>query len=275
MNSSSYVPDILLLKDCVISDCSYIRNGGHSTILVGSMHSIGYKSYNVAVKRLCNKTYTREAHNELHFASMNIKHPNIIQIIQFEQTLEYSFICMKLYTKTFADLIYTNYNIINKDKDKYVQQLTDAVGHLHAHQFVHRDIKPQNIMLTDTHNLVLIDFSLSGPVTLGTKESFAPHAKWYRAPEYFFNLHNDPYKADIWAVGMVLIELDTRKPILSDANESDYKMFLENLLFPIQLNDFSNSNKLVYQRLVKGKGSLSHNIMNSLLSINPSLRHLY
>ena len=89
---------------------------------------------------------------------------------------------------------------------RLADQLCDAVGYLHSHQILHRDIKLTNLMVTRSgKNLKMIDFGLSdsdswyslkGPAGTGS----------YAAPEVLAGLNADA-RSDIWSLGKVLWEL--------------------------------------------------------------------
>lgn len=100
------------------------------------------------------------------------------------------------------------------------RQLFKGLNYLHKSFVVHRDIKPQNLLISDTGQLKIADFGLSRrfshtnrPSTPGTM------TRWYQAPEMLLESSTYDEKVDIWAAGCVLIELMTRKPFL--AGESD------------------------------------------------------
>ena len=268
MTDKAYVPSILFIKDTVINDIEPLKNGGHSEVFKGRVHTVGTTSRMVAVKRMSIDFYA-EAENELFFEQGKLIHPNIGEILRSGCDNEFVNIIMPLYSISLDKVLYEKFTI-----DKPIQimnQLTDAIGFLHRNNFVHRDIKPENIMFDDQNNVRLIDFSLSGHVLDGTKETFRPHALWYRAPEYHLMTSNDPMKGDIWALGMVLVELDTREPILR--KEKDTVTFFAKLIFPGNLRKMDNTNHYVYNKLTKTR-SLPVEQMNTLLHINPELRTL-
>lgn len=269
MQDKSYVSEIIVLTDTVITDCVPFTCGGHSRIYNGTINTKGTVSKKVIVKYLTTSFYT-EGENEVRFAKERIIHPNIAEIFTAESTPHGTYVCMPVYERHLASLIYSTDPI--SDRIRLMNEMIAAIMHLHNNSFVHRDIKPENIMLTSQRGVVLIDFSLSGPVQPGEVEEFAAHAEWYRGPEYSFFEKNDPMKADLWALGMTLIEFDSRKPILARARNHDYHAHLSKLLYPVPLNDTSTRDHFVYQRLVNGNGSLPYSIMNNLLCINPKLR---
>ncbi|AEO97991.1 putative protein kinase [Emiliania huxleyi virus 86] len=269
MSTNSYVSQIIVLTDAIITDCTPFTSGGHSSIYTGKVNMKGSMTQNVIVKYLTND-FDAEGENEVRFAREQFRHPHITEIIAAETTPIGTYICMPIYARSMADVIYSTDPI--NDRLRLMSELIAALSHLHNNSFVHRDIKPENIMLTSQRKVVLIDFSLSGLIQPGEVEEFAPHAEWYRGPEYYFHEQNDPMKADLWALGMTLIEFDTRKPILSHASNRAYCTYLSKLVYPVPLNDTSGRDHFIYQRLVNGNGTLPFKGMNNLLCINPKLR---
>ena len=269
MQDKTYVSEIIVLSNSVITECVPFTRGGHSRIYNGTLNTKGTISKKVIVKYLTT-AFDAEGENEVRFAKEQIVHPNIAEIFAAEITPGGTYVCMPVYERHLASLIYSTDPI--SDRIRLMNEMIAAIMHLHNNSFVHRDIKPENIMLTSQRGIVIIDFSLSGPVQPGEVEEFAAHSEWYRGPEYSFFEKNDPMKADLWALGMTLIEFDYRKPILSNARNNDYHGYLSKLLYPVPLNDTSARDHFVYQRLVNGSGSLPYSVMNNLLCINPKLR---
>eukprot|EP01006_Ploeotia_vitrea_P020937 TRINITY_DN53257_c0_g1_i1.p1 TRINITY_DN53257_c0_g1~~TRINITY_DN53257_c0_g1_i1.p1 ORF type:complete len:503 (+),score=51.74 TRINITY_DN53257_c0_g1_i1:31-1539(+) len=98
---------------------------------------------------------------------------------------------------------------------QYMFQLLTGLQHLHAANLVHRDIKPDNLLLNwdDTNGvqLKIADFGLSKLWSPHSDVTFAPTegTKPYKPPEIFLGLKKilNPSHLDMWAVGCVLVEL--------------------------------------------------------------------
>ncbi|KAA0201534.1 hypothetical protein HAZT_HAZT005426 [Hyalella azteca] len=90
--------------------------------------------------------------------------------------------------------------------------LVSALYYLHSHRIVHRDIKPQNILLTESGTAKLCDFGFSKKMEINTYvlESIKG-TPLYMAPEL---IEQQPYdqKADLWSLGCILFELLTGTP---------------------------------------------------------------
>ena len=89
------------------------------------------------------------------------------------------------------------------------QQIVLAVDFCHSHGVAHRDIKPQNILITKFPNIKLSDFGLCGYVVPDTLMKTVCGTPSYTAPEIIKNQEYDGCMADIWSLGVLLYELVT------------------------------------------------------------------
>lgn len=84
---------------------------------------------------------------------------------------------------------------------------------MHSHGYLHRDLKPENIMLSRDNVLKITDF---GTVkNMKDKLPFTNYVstRWYRAPECILEVKKYDEKSDVFALGCVLAEFYTCKPI--------------------------------------------------------------
>ena len=93
-----------------------------------------------------------------------LDHPNICAVYGFEETDDYSFIVMQFIDgETLADMI-RNRSLIGNQIIPLAQQIVSALSDAHAHGIIHRDIKPKNIMVTQTGQVKVLDFGLAKTV---------------------------------------------------------------------------------------------------------------
>ena len=139
------------------------------------------------------------------------------------------------------------------------------MGELHHMGWVHRDIKPNNILVTPDGHLTLADFGVAYPYKYGAMPEGWAGSAGYCAPEVVGNgIFGSRYydeRADIWSLGVVLLETISRShaPIYSGRNidEIAYRILsLEPKELP-QMETVRMSNNVLYDLLSKVR-SISH-----------------
>lgn len=88
---------------------------------------------------------------------------------------------------------------------KIAESMLKGLSYLHENRIIHRDIKPQNILLDSKGNIKLCDFGVSGVVVNSLATTFTG-TSYYMAPE---RIQGQPYSvtSDIWSLGLTLLEV--------------------------------------------------------------------
>jgi cell division cycle 2-like protein len=104
-----------------------------------------------------------------------------------------------------------------------LRQLVSAVGFLHDHRILHRDLKTSNILLNNRGQLKLADFGMSriAPPSKEAPLTTLVVTLWYRAPELLLGTPDYNWTIDIWSLGCIFGELLQRDPLLSGKTEVD------------------------------------------------------
>ncbi|SCV03322.1 LAMI_0H07228g1_1 [Lachancea mirantina] len=111
---------------------------------------------------------------------------------------------------------------------KFMMQLCKGIAYCHSHRILHRDLKPQNLLINRDGNLKLGDFGLARafgvPLRAYTHEIVT---LWYRAPEVLLGGKQYSTGVDIWSIGCIFAEMCNRRPIFSGDSEIDqiFKIF--------------------------------------------------
>ncbi|KAK6073879.1 cell division control protein 2 [Seiridium cupressi] len=105
---------------------------------------------------------------------------------------------------------------------KFMWQLCSGIRYCHSHRVLHRDLKPQNLLINREGNLKLADFGLARafgvPLRTYTHEVVT---LWYRAPEILLGGRQYSTGVDMWSVGTIFAEMCTRKPLFPGDSEID------------------------------------------------------
>uniref|UniRef100_A0A3B5PXP3 Cyclin-dependent kinase-like 1 n=1 Tax=Xiphophorus maculatus TaxID=8083 RepID=A0A3B5PXP3_XIPMA len=103
-----------------------------------------------------------------------------------------------------------------------VWQTLQAVNFCHKHNCIHRDVKPENILLTKSGVIKLCDFGFARILT-GPEDDYTDYVatRWYRAPELLVGDTQYGPPVDVWAVGCVFAELLSGNPLWPGKSDVD------------------------------------------------------
>ena len=224
------------LKTCDPNSLDFIKKLGNGTY--GTVHLYYHKNQKKFVvgklfliggnQKTIEKRFF-EAQREAKILA-RIKHENIISHLgtitkkngTFGIILEYA-PCGDLESLLFQD---TDVPLSWKIRARFFAELASAIDYLHYHDqkrpFIHRDLKPQNVLLGDMLTIKLADFGattiakLTGATTLTITGGNTQHTPYYTAPEYLVSSEKKRQRSmDVYSYGMIGYEIITRKPVYS------------------------------------------------------------
>ncbi|XP_057205214.1 mitogen-activated protein kinase kinase kinase kinase 4 isoform X1 [Triplophysa rosa] len=116
----------------------------------------------------------------------------------------------------------TKGNCLKEDWIAYIcREVLRGLLHLHSHHVIHRDIKGQNVLLTENAEIKLVDFGVSAQLdrTIGRRNTFIGTPYWM-APEVIACDENPDatydYRSDVWSLGITALEMAEGAPPLCD-----------------------------------------------------------
>lgn len=171
----------------------------------------------VAVKVLKNE-YSRDLEFVKRFraeaqSAASLTHPNIVSVYDVGEEKGINYIVMELLEgDTLKDEIEKKGKLLSETVLKYASQIASALEAAHNSKIVHRDIKPQNIVLTSNNIAKVTDFGIA---KMSSKETITSEASTigsvhYFSPEHAKGCYTDE-KSDIYSLGVVMYEMATGK----------------------------------------------------------------
>ncbi|XP_033210916.1 cyclin-dependent kinase 1 [Belonocnema kinseyi] len=154
-----------------------------------------------------------------------LKHPNIVSLLDVlmeESKLYLIFEYLTMDLKKYMDNIGSG-KLMNPSTVKcYLYQITKAILFCHQRRVLHRDLKPQNLLVDKSGVIKIADFGLGRafgiPVRVYTHEVVT---LWYRAPEILLGATRYSCAIDIWSIGCIFAEMATKKPLFQGDSEID------------------------------------------------------
>ncbi|KAL4202469.1 hypothetical protein AMTRI_Chr02g221270 [Amborella trichopoda] len=152
-----------------------------------------------------------------------LKDPNVIELIDaypHKGNLHLVFEFME----SDLEAVIRDRNIVLSPADikSYMQMTLKGLAYCHRKWVLHRDMKPNNLLIGSDGQLKLADFGLArifgSPDRKFTHQVFA---RWYRAPELLFGTKHYGAGVDVWAAGCIFAELLLRRPFLQGSSDID------------------------------------------------------
>jgi len=149
----------------------------------------------------------------------HLQHPNIVRLIEvvppesFDSFGDVIFVT-DLMEADLRDILNSNQPLTDQHVQYFMYQLLLALQYIHSADVLHRDMKPENILLNCDCELKLCDFGLARGIDFDLDPTMSTNyvqTRWYRAPELLLNNSTVSKETDMWSVGCIFAELLTRR----------------------------------------------------------------
>ncbi|XP_037283823.2 cyclin-dependent kinase 2 [Rhipicephalus microplus] len=155
-----------------------------------------------------------------------LRHPNVVRLLDVvpcDQKLYLVFEYMAEDLKKHIDRAASCKSSLAVNLVKsYLWQLLQGIAYCHSHRILHRDLKPQNLLIDLEGNIKLADFGLARafglPLRAYTHEVVT---LWYRAPEILLGSRFYSTSVDVWSIGCIFAEMLTLKALFAGDSEID------------------------------------------------------
>lgn len=184
---------------------------------VGSRHVVAIKA---VVRAHLNHKLQQNLETEVKILQ-SCQHPNIMRLYEVQTTERHVYLMLELCPGgDLMQVIKSRGPQTEAQARSYLSQLAHGLAHLRQRNLIHRDLKPQNLLLSSREEgavLKIGDFGFARYMQERDMAETLCGSPLYMAPE-ILRFHKYDAKADLWSVGTIAFELVTGKPPFSGGN---------------------------------------------------------
>lgn len=219
-----------------------------------------------------------------------LRHQNVIELVDVFSSQKNLNLVLE-YLPADLEMIIKDKSIIfsGADVKSWLLMTLRGLHHCHRNFVIHRDLKPNNLLLSPDGHLKIADFGLAR-ATPTVREVMTPTVvtRWYRAPELLLGSKFYTPSIDVWSVGVIFAELMLRTPYLPGSSDSDQlDLTFRALGTPTEkiwpgVSSFPGSSRswtiypqpsqLELQNRFSAAGPNALELMNNMIKLNPSDR---
>uniref|UniRef100_A0A8C7J7I1 Cyclin dependent kinase like 3 n=1 Tax=Oncorhynchus kisutch TaxID=8019 RepID=A0A8C7J7I1_ONCKI len=200
-----------------------VGEGSYGTVMKCRHKEIGHI---VAIKRFNDKeedkTMKKVIMREIKLLR-KFRHENLVNMLEVFRFKKRLYVVFEYIDRTvLEDLERYPRGLDSKRLRKYMFQILRAMDYLHTSNIIHRDVKPENVLVSNSGVVKLCDFGFARTLA-PTGEPLTDYVatRWYRAPELLVadNTYSKP--VDVWAIGCLIIEMATSNAFLTGTSDLD------------------------------------------------------
>jgi len=208
---------------------------------------------------------------------------NLLDVVNLPNKLYLVFEYLDQDLKKYMDSVTTFDPLLVKS---YIKQLLEGLLYCHRRRILHRDLKPQNLLIDRKGFLKLADFGLARAVCIPVRPyTHEVITLWYRAPEILLGSQAYSMPVDIWSAGCIFAEMLAKRPLFPGDSEIDelFRIF-RTLGTPSEevwhgctsLPDFKPNfpkwSKQDMKKVIPGVDQLAIDLLENMLVYEPSQR---
>ncbi|XP_028400917.1 cyclin-dependent kinase-like 2 [Dendronephthya gigantea] len=153
-----------------------------------------------------------------------LRHENLVNLIEVFRRKKRLFLVFEFVDHTVLDDLERYPNGLDEMRvRKIMWQVIRALEFCHNHNVIHRDVKPENILVSKSGVVKVCDFGFARTTGVAPGEVFTDYVatRWYRGPELLVGDTKYGRPVDVWACGCLMIEMLTGEPLFPGDSDID------------------------------------------------------
>ncbi|KAM6918206.1 serine/threonine-protein kinase MAK-like isoform 2-T2 [Xenentodon cancila] len=197
-----------------------LGDGTYGSVFLGKSNDTGEL---VAIKRMKKKFYSWDVCLNLRESLKKLNHANVVKLREVIRENDYLYFVFEYMRENLYQLMQERQDkmfSVNEIRNILFQVLS-GLAFVHKHGYFHRDMKPENLLCMGPQLVKIADFGLAREIRSQPPYTDYVSTRWYRAPEVLLKSKSYNSPIDIWAVGCIMAELYTLRPLFPGNSEVD------------------------------------------------------
>ncbi|XP_040284492.1 serine/threonine-protein kinase ICK isoform X2 [Bufo bufo] len=178
----------------------------------------------VAIKKMKRKFYSwDECMNLRELKSLRkLNHANVIKLKEVIRENDHLYFVFEYMKENLYQLMKDRNKLFPESTIRNIMyQILQGLAFIHKYGFFHRDLKPENLLCMGPELVKIADFGLARETRSRPPYTDYVSTRWYRAPEVLLRSTSYSSPIDIWAVGCIMAEIYTLRPLFPGSSEID------------------------------------------------------
>ncbi|XP_042561422.1 serine/threonine-protein kinase MAK isoform X3 [Clupea harengus] len=222
-----------------------LGDGTYGSVLMGKSNESGEL---VAIKRMKRKFYSwEECMNLREVKSLKkLNHANVVKLKEVIRENDHLYFVFEYMKENLYQLMKDRENKMFTENEirNIMFQVISGLAFVHKHGFFHRDMKPENLLCMGPELVKIADFGLAREIRSRPPYTDYVSTRWYRAPEVLLRSSVYSSPIDLWAVGCIMAELYTLRPLFPGNSEVDEIFKICQVLGTVKKSDWPEGYQL-------------------------------
>jgi cyclin-dependent kinase-like len=160
-----------------------------------------------------------------------LRHINIVNLKESFKKSGIYYLVFEFMDKNLLELLNLNPTGLDPNLIRHIiYQICKGLKFIHKNNFIHRDVKLENILIDKNNNVKICDFGFTREYNTGGLYTEYVATRWYRAPELLMSQSKYGVEVDFWGVGCIMGELIDGNPIFPGESDAEQLILIYKIL---------------------------------------------